>query len=430
MRLTARALLLLVLLAVVAGVDLWQSSPLGLWRWALLLTFALLVLEAVHARQRSLSLRVATPATLRLGLPARFDLCIANDDGQPLRGRHRLLAPPGLSVRSGDRTLAVPPGESTTLTADVVPERLGPGVLGDQWVEVRGLAGLAHWVRRVDLQLPFTVQPLLARDRSALPGIRGSAARSRGRAGEGTELLDLRPYRDGDPARRIDWKATARSGRPVVRQYEQDESLDVLLVVDAGLGAGVQQGVLTRYGHACNVAARLAELAIGCGDRVGLLVFADQVLVRLPPARGTAQLAAMRTALARHDALGRESNPLEAMLAARRLVRHRALVVVFSDLDDPDGSEQLVAATGLLRPKHQPMIAAFRDPESEALARRPADDWRDPWYAIAARDVERDARVRRERLRRLGAQVLHARAEDMDGSVRDRYLALRRARRV
>ena len=118
------------------------------------------------------------------------------------------------------------------------------------------------------------------------------------------------------------------------------------------------------------------------------------------------------------------------MLDVRSMVRHRALVVVFADLDDADSAGQLVEATRLLRPVHLPLVAALRDEESEAIARARPAGWRDPWFALASEELDRVAETTRLRLRRLGAQVVYTHANELDGALRRRYARLRRERKV
>ena len=114
--------------------------------------------------------------------------------------------------------------------------------------------------------------------------------------GVGVELLQLRDYVSGDALSRIDWKATARRGSLVSREYSEAQHLEILLVIDAGRGSRVRAGALDRLGLYANVAARLAEHAVSIEDRVGLLVYAD---ARSRPACRTAECARWRGCAAR-----------------------------------------------------------------------------------------------------------------------------------
>ncbi len=91
--------------------------------------------------------------------------------------------------------------------------------------------------------------------------------------GAGSELHQLREYVQGDPISRIDWKATARTGKFVTREFTEDQHLDVLVVIDAGRLSRVRAGKLDRFGLYSNIAARLAEVVTPNDDRVGLVVF-------------------------------------------------------------------------------------------------------------------------------------------------------------
>ena len=428
MRLGIRTLLIAAMVALAAVAAFWGVEPLGLWRYGVLGLAAALAWEWWHARNLPLAIAVEAAHGPRLGVPVPLEVRLEAEG--PLRARHRLLGTPALPRANDEGRFDVESSGGDSYRTEAVPVRLGPTELTDQWLELEGALGLAHWLRRVPLSAPLRVAPARLSDRVGTAGSAPLGGRSRPRAGHGTETFALRDQRPGDGAARIDWKATARRGRPVVRETETEEQLELVLVLDAGLGAGVAQGPLTRFGHAANVAARLAEFADAQGDRVGLLVFADRVLARVPIGRGRMQLNRIRSALAASDAQERESNPLAAMLDVRSMVRHRALVVVFADLDDPDAAGQLVAATRLLRPVHLPLVAAIRDSESEALARQRPRGWRDPWYALAVDELDRVVESTRLRLRRLGAEVVLADADDLDGALRRHYARLRRERRI
>ena len=191
-------------------------------------------------------------------------------------------------------------------------------------------------------------------------------------AGAGFQSLGLRDYRHGDPMRAIDWKATARSQRYSVRLHSEERNLELLVLLDAGRTSNLRAGTLSRLHHYVNVAARLAERAILNGDHVGMIVFADCPLAAIPPAHGAAALLGVRRILEEAHAVASESNPLAAALLARRLLHHRSLVVVLTDVDESQDPAQLIRAVQLLAPKHLPVIAGTLDEETLALRHRPS----------------------------------------------------------
>ena len=104
--------------------------------------------------------------------------------------------------------------------------------------------------------------------------------------GQGVEFEEVRQYQAGDDIRTIDWNVTARMGEPFVKRYREERELTVMLLVDASssnlFGAsGKMKGEL-----AAELSALLAFSAIKNNDRVGLIIFTDQVEKFIPPKKG------------------------------------------------------------------------------------------------------------------------------------------------
>jgi uncharacterized protein (DUF58 family) len=311
-----------------------------------------------------------------------------------------------------------------------LPVRLGRQLWPALPARLLGALGLAWWTRELSLGRELVVAPDALGSGQQRPSGLLTGRRVRSVIGAGSELHQLRPYVSGDPPARIDWKASARSGALITREFSEDQHLDILIAIDAGRRSRVRAGRLDRLGLYANIAARFAQYAVTQDDRVGLCVFSDRPLVVLAPDRGTAAVMRLRRALQRLDARPAESDPLAAAVRIRALLRHRTLVVLLTDLEDTAFAEELARAQALLAPPHLALIAGVRGPEIGALARAPARGWRDPWVALAASEHElrRDAQL--ALLRRLGAPVLAVREDLLERAVFAEYEALRRRRRI
>jgi uncharacterized protein (DUF58 family) len=260
-------------------------------------------------------------------------------------------------------------------------------------------------------------------------GLTGGA-RPRRIAGAGAELHQLRGYVRGDPLARIDWKATARAGALVTREFSEDQHLDVLVAIDAGRFSRVRAGDLDRLGLYANLAARLAEIATHHDDRIGLMVYADRPLASCAPARGLPAVTRLRRTLEGLAVQPAESDPTAAAVSIRGLLKHRGLVLLLTDLDDANVAVQLARAVRLLAPPHLVVVAGVQSGEIGALAQRVARAWQDPWIALAAAEHEARAAAQRRLLQRLGAPLVLAAAEHLEAAVFAEYEALRRSRRV
>ncbi len=274
--------------------------------------------------------------------------------------------------RSRGRLLLGPGGEDAFSYA-LTPLRRGTVRFGDLWVRRACPMGLAARRARIPASQEVRVYPNLeGRRRAELLGRKNRLAEvgiHRVRfAGQGTEFEQLRDYSPDDDYRRINWKATAKRSRPITAEYQVERSQNVLLCVDAGhmMGAGV--GWMTKLDYAVNAAALLAHAASSGGDRVGLIIFAHEVLVHVAPAQGPRSLSRIIEALA-------EIQPQPTRVDYMSLVRflavrgkRRSLLAVFTDLVDAALGKELAACLLLLRGRHLPLCLTFRDQNVEDLA--------------------------------------------------------------
>ena len=287
--------------------------------------------------------------------------------------------PPILSLADGvERTLVLEPESPLYERHDVRPVARGKGGEGALHLRVLSPWGLAWRSLRIALPWQVTVYPtLVGASLRALPTQaqrrREAGLRNVRRLGEGRVFESLREWVQGDDTRTIDWKATARRGKPMVRQYEDERRQQVLIVIDAGRMLTAESQGRARLEFVVEAALQLAHAAADHDDNVGLMVFADGVQQYLAPARGRRALRGILDALAtvRGTLVEPDYPGAFAYLAQRN--RRRALTVVFTDVIDRTASEALVAQVGALRPRHLPLAVALRDPALDALATaRPA----------------------------------------------------------
>jgi uncharacterized protein (DUF58 family) len=380
-------------------------------------------------RRLGLEARLETAPRAFLGREQPAALVLVNRSARPVSIEYAPAVPPGFEALGAARTVTAPAHGAARDAFTLAPVRLGPQPWPKLPARVLGRLQLAWWSRALEPSAQVSVAPDTLR---TAPGPRGFAAGSRARrvVGAGAEVHQLRAYVRGDPQSRIDWKATARSGALVTREFSEDQHLDILVAVDAGRFSRVGAGRLDRYGVYANLAARFAEVATRNDDRVGLVVYADRVLAACPPVRGLDGMMRVRRALEQLAVRAAESDPTAAAVRIRALLRHRSLVVLLTDLDDASIAGQLTRAVRLLAPPHLVVVAGARSGEVGALTRSAARTWEDPWVALAAAQHEEHGALRRSLLARLGAPVVTAPAESLEAAVFAEYEALRRSRRV
>jgi uncharacterized protein (DUF58 family) len=364
-----------------------------------------------------------------LGRPLPVTLVFANASARTLELEYAPATPAGLEALTALRRVRVGARGSAQDVLTLLPVRLGP----QQWpalpARVLGPLRLAWWSSALHLAQRTAVAPDALRAAVRARGLAGGT-RPRRIAGAGGELHQLRGYLRGDPLSRIDWKATARAGTLITREFSEDQHLDVLVAIDAGRFSRVRAGALDRLGLYANLAARLAQIATHHDDRIGLLVYADRPLASCAPARGLPAVMRLRRTLEELSVRAAESDPTAAAVSIRALLKHRALVVLLTDLDEASVALQLARAVRLLAPPHLVVVAGVHSGEIGALAQRVARSWEDPWVALAAAEHDARAAAQRRLLQRLGAPVVATAAEHLEAAVFAEYEALRRSRRV
>lgn len=370
-------------------------------------------LRARREVREPLSAFAANAVTLHLesASPRRLDLDLAD-------------APPASFASAGHRArLVLAPGAAARLAYEVRPRARGDAAFGDLHVRAAGPLGLAARQWTVPLARAVAVYPDL-RALAALPGAARAepgAARARGHH-EGREFAALRGYVAGDDVRSIDWKATARRGAPVVREWQPERNQTLWVLLDCGrhLSARLADG-RTKLDHAVDASLALARAAAGRGDRAGAVLFGAEVGRVVPPAAGRAGLGPLADALHAAEARVEESDYGAAFDVLDARQRRRALVVVFTDLADPDTSALLLARAAQLRRRHLVLVAAVADSEvADAAAARPRDAAEA--FARAAAEVileEREQATRR--LQAAGVRVESVPARALTAAVVGRY---------
>lgn len=431
MNLASRSYIIILFIALLGIVGQWAGEPLSpLWRYPAALWILGLIYEGLLARLSMHHIKLIADQRASLGKPFPVSIEIDNPTSRTLELETMPDFPSDLNVQREISHWSVMAGESTRQLMHVTPQRLGK--INWQFLYTRSLGRLhlSWWNRRIDLNSHLNVEPdhLHADERRS--GTQQHGDINQRITGSGHELLGLREYQQGDSLRAVDWKATARSGKRTVRLFTEEQHLELMLCIDVGRTSGLQADNLTRLHHYANIAARLAEKAVINGDHVGLIIYADNIRIALPPARGLPAMQQIRQQLEKLETIQRESNPLNAALRVRELVRQRSLVIIFGDIDENTAAEQLLRATQLLTPKHLPLLAGINDREISALYTETASEWLDPHYAFAASQSNHARYKTVVQLRRLGAHVLTTFPEYLDKQLLDYYENLREKRSV
>jgi uncharacterized protein (DUF58 family) len=401
--------------------------------WGLLLALAMLgLLDAVLlARLPSPHVQRQLPGSLALGRFNEVRVDIHHRYGKPLHLTFFDHVPDGLGFEHLPQSIELEPGQDSQLGYRLRPLRRGPFAFVRAQIGLPSPLGL--WTARRYLALADStrVYPDFARLYNAQllavdNWLNQLGVRQLPRRGQGLEFHQLREFREGDSLRQIDWKATARQGMPIAREYQEERDQQIMFLIDCGRRMRSQDGELSHFDHALNACLLLSYIALRQGDAVGLMTLASDQPRYLAPAKGQGQLKVLLNAVHDLDSCSRAAD--FSAVASQVLMRQKrlALVILVTNLRDDDDDELLSAARRIGR-QHRLLIASVREGILDSLRQAPVQTAQEALAYCGAIDYLNARDALHDRLEAQGIAVLDSRAADLEGGLVSRYLGWKKA---
>jgi uncharacterized protein (DUF58 family) len=321
---TMTAGLVLRIPAVVA----WGGAMIA----GLALTRATAKLSVLRLRAAGLEMLWRTSRRVRRvarGASVEIEVELRNRDARPVRyGALRVVASRELEVRVEPKEGVIAPFGSASLSVAVHAPRVGRHCIHGLALEVRGPPGLFEvplaFANPVGIEvLPRSYAAFASSARGGRSRLAAEAGASDPHPGIGSELYELREHSPGDPFKRIAWKASARRGHLMVREFEREDRDVVWLVLDAS--AELLAGPLGRspLDHGIDEIAALARRHLSRGDRVGLAIAGTTERTWLSPAAGARHAIHIAHALAATtSSLDADRSDFDESDVARRVLDH------------------------------------------------------------------------------------------------------------
>jgi uncharacterized protein (DUF58 family) len=355
--------------------------------------------------------------------------------GRPIRVRLADELAPSLGATTRRARVALAPGGRASAATTVRPRRRGRFTPTEMVVRVDGPLGLVARQGRRRIEGVLRVYPPFhSRDEAELRidrarilevGLRSAQGR-----GGGTEFDSLREYGVDDEFRRIDWAATARAGKAIVRTYRAERNQTVLLLLDAGRTmAGLVDGV-PRLEHAMDAVMMLTAVATRLGDRAGMVAFDSEVRAVVAAGHARDQLSRVTEALYSLEPELVESDYRGAFATTLARFRRRTMLVVLTELAEQAVTQSLVPALPLIARDHLVVVASVTDPEVREWAAASPIEAGAAYRKAAATAALADRRRVVARLRGLGAVVVDAPPGHLAPDLADAYLKVKATGRL
>lgn len=419
----------LFIAAAILIVSIWLPQIKAI-AWAL--DAILLILLFLDARltpdAKNISAQRYCSDRLSIGRQNEVFIEVYNNALKPLRMQLRDCFPISIETDVQEFDFKIADRSRARLEYFLLPRARGEYEFGDIAIRYRSSLGFFWQQINVPAQKKIRVYP----DLKALQELSVKLAHSSElgvlkvrKRGQGTDFSSLREYVSGDDIRSMDWKATARRDRPVLRVYEVEKEQTLMVLVDAGRMMVSDLEGLSRFDHALNAALSLVLTGLMRNDQVGLGIFAEKPILFMPPRRGKTYLTKILEACCDIKPRMVEPDYTGALSFFAGAQKSRSLMVLISDLTDPTGSASLLSGLASLSPRHLPFCVTLRDREVDRIS----EEYSTELQGIMKRAVAHDLIAQRElafsHLVRRGCLLLDCPPQDLSSKLVDKYLEIK-----
>jgi uncharacterized protein (DUF58 family) len=186
--------------------------------------------------------------------------------------------------------------------------------------------------------------------------------------GRGMDFDEVREYSPGDEVRLIDWNVTARTGVPFIKKLREERELTLLLAVDVSASGKYGSNTQSKRELAAEVASVLAFSAIRNRDKVGLLLFTDEVEHYVPPKKGRTHVLRVIRDILFTTPQRRGTDVAAALDFTNDVLKRKAVVFVISDfIEPPDAFDRLKKQLRTTNKRHDLVLLHLRDRHEEKL---------------------------------------------------------------
>ena len=181
--------------------------------------------------------------------------------------------------------------------------------------------------------------------------------------GRGLEFSEVREYIPGDDVRFIDWNVTSRMGKLFIKQFIEERELTVILAIDLSASLNFFSKNKSKKELAAEISAIIAFTAMKNNDKVGLMIFTDQVELYIPPRKGRINLLRIIREILTFDPQGKGTSIDEGLAYLNRVVKKKAIVFLLSDFI----SEDFATSIKITSRKHDLIAVKISDKKERKL---------------------------------------------------------------
>jgi len=245
------------------------------------------------------------------------------------------------------------------------------------------------------------------------------------RIAQHAEFERIKEYVSGDDRRTVNWKATARRGRLMVNQFQDERAQQVFAVIDSGRVMKMPFEGLSLLDYAINAALVISSIAMRKEDKAGLITFSDRVLDILPASRQRGQMQKILRTLYAQGTDHRETDMESLYVTIRREVHQRSLLLLFTNYESVNAMQRQLPYLQRLGRQHLVVPIFFLNTELDADLKSLARDTEEVYVRTITEKTVFEKRLIARELERHGLPAILCRPQDLTVSVINKYLEIK-----
>jgi|WetSurMetagenome_2_1015567.scaffolds.fasta_scaffold00097_26 uncharacterized protein (DUF58 family) len=400
-----------------------------------LLTLAVAVIADVYLlffTGRDLVLLVReTPERFSNGDDNTVSIFIKNNHFFPFKATIVDEIPFQFQIRDYRMPLYLKPHEEKVLKYVLRPVRRGEYIFGKTNVYIENKIGL------LSRRCIFHIEPVMVRTYPSFLNIRkfeflaisnrlteAGIKRVR-RLGQHSEFDQIKEYVNGDDYRTINWKATAKKGKLMVNEYQDERAQQIYNLIDMGRVMKMPFEGMSLLDYAINSSLVLANTAVLKQDKAGLVTFNTKIGTFMPAERRNNTMTKMMEVLYNQETRFDESNFELLFVTIRRMITHRSLLVLYTNFESLNSMERQLPYFQRLARNHLLLMVVFENTEISEFRKKDATTLEEIYIQTIAEKFVHDKNLIVKELNNHGILSILTRPQDLSVSMVNKYLELK-----
>ncbi|MBN2681298.1 MAG: DUF58 domain-containing protein [Bacteroidales bacterium] len=320
--------------------------------------------------------------------------------------------------------------ETKRINYNLQPKTRGEYKFGACTIIIRSLLGMAERKLVYEISTIVKVMPSIVEKRAFELNLNKQTAIIQGvrkirRIGSGSDFEEIKQYLPGDDYRKINWKATSRSGNLMVNVYDDEKSQQVYSIVDVSRSMWLSYNNMALYDYAINTSLVILNTALQKQDKAGLITFSDDINKIVKAGRERSKISAILESLYNVKESKVEANYEKLYHCITNVVRFRSLIFLYMNFESLYALRRVLPILRQINKQHLLVVMFFDNMDLREFAGVPAKNLEDIYQQTIARKFLFEKIQIEQELKKYGIQVIMNKPDELSANSVNKYLELK-----